>query len=153
MTLTSFPRSHQHFECQILIKKKKLICTLSFEPNDRFFMCCIKMSLVCTLSPEPIGGFWPNFHRITETWEKSLDFADLGLIFKVTPALCTLSPEQFCGFWANLHRNTTDTLTSFSRSYQHFECQILTKKACLHPISWTKWWILAKLFVLYYWDN
>ena len=25
------------------------------------------------------------------------------------------------------------TLTSFSRSYQHFECQILTRKACLHP--------------------
>ena len=27
------------------------------------------------------------------------------------------------------------------------------KKACLHPISWTKWWILAKLYVLYHWDN
>ena len=41
----------------------------------------VKMSLVCTLSPEPIGGFWPNLGK------KWLDFGDLDLIFKVTPAL------------------------------------------------------------------
>ena len=44
--------------------------------------------IVCTLSPEPMGGFWP----LTQThyWEgrrKWLDFGDLDLIFKVTPAL------------------------------------------------------------------
>ena len=27
------------------------------------------------------------------------------------------------------------------------------RKACLHPISWTKWWILAKHYALYHWDN
>ena len=38
---------------------------------------------------------------------------------------------------------------SFSRSYQHFEIfKFWPKKACLHPISWTKWRILAKLHTL-----
>ena len=36
----------------------------------------------------------------------------------------------------------------FSRSHQFFECQILTKKACLHPITSTKWWVLTRLYVL-----
>ena len=29
----------------------------------------------------------------------------------------------------------------------------IDQKACLHSVSWTKWWILAKLYVLYHWDN
>ena len=41
----------------------------------------------------------------------------------------------------------------FWRSHQHFECQILTKKACLHPISWIKRWIQTKLYVWYHWDS
>ena len=36
-------RSHQHFEHQILTKKKE------------------KEKIVCALSLEPNGGFWPNF--------------------------------------------------------------------------------------------
>ena len=42
------------------------------------------------LSPEPIGGVWPNLHRNTirrDMGKKLLDFGDLDLIFKVTPAL------------------------------------------------------------------
>ena len=81
----------------------------------------VQMSLVFTLSCEPIHGFWPNLYR--NYWnmgKKWLDFGDLDLIFKVTPAL-----------W----------MSNFD------------KKACLHHISWTKWWILAKLYVLYHWDN
>ena len=44
--------------------------------------------------------------------KKDLDFSDLRLILKVTPAK----------FWP--------------------------KKACLLPISWTKWWILAKHYLM-----
>ena len=54
----------------------------------------------------------------THYWEgvkKWLDFGDLDLIFKVTPALWLIR------FWP--------------------------KKACLHPISWTKMRILAKLHI------
>ena len=59
---------------------------------------------------------WPNFHRhiIGREEKKWLNFGDVDLIFKVTPALLK--------FWP--------------------------KKACLHPISWTKWRILAKLHIL-----
>ena len=28
-----------------------------------------------------------------------------------------------------------------------------SKTACLHTISWTKWWILAERNVLYHWDS
>ena len=72
--------------------------------------------------------------------------------------LYALSPESMCGFWPNLQ----DTLLgrgkevfSFWWPWPHFQghistlnCLILTKKAYLHPISWTKWRILAKLHVL-----
>ena len=68
------------------------------------------------------------------------------------------------GFWPNLHRCITGrgknsewifvTLTSFSRSHRHFEIfKFWPKKACLHPISRTKWQILAKLHVLQHWDG
>ena len=40
------------------------------------------------------------------------------------------------------------TLTWFSRSHQHFECQIWQKKKLVYIISCSKWWILAKLYVL-----
>ena len=40
VTFTSFSRSHQHFEFFSNFDPKKLVCTLSLEPND---------------------GFWPNF--------------------------------------------------------------------------------------------
>ena len=49
--------------------------------------------------------------------------------------VCTLAPEPIGEFWPNLHRNIETwekidkLLTSFSRSHQHFECQILTKKS------------------------
>ena len=40
VTLTSFSKSHQHFKIFKFWPQKKLVCTLSLEPND---------------------GFWPNF--------------------------------------------------------------------------------------------
>ena len=43
------------------------------------------MSLVRILSPEPVIGVWPSLHR--DMGKKRFDFADLDLIFKVTPAL------------------------------------------------------------------
>ena len=68
--------------------------------------------IVCILSPEQIGGVWPNLHRhIIGREERSEDFGDNDLIFKVIPAL-----------W-NFHK----------------------KKACLHPIFWSKWRILTKI--------
>ena len=43
---------------------------------------------VCILSPEPIGGVWPNLYRhIIGREERSEDFGDIDLIFKVIPAL------------------------------------------------------------------
>ena len=61
--------------------------------------------IVCTLSLEPIRGVWPNLHRhIIGREERSEDFGDIDLIFKVIPAL-----------WS------------------------FHQKACLHPISWSKW--------------
>ena len=143
MTLTSFSRSHQHFECQILTKKK-LVCTLSLEPNNEFkpnIMYCIigidkriifewpwpnfqghhtiktvKMSPVCTLIS------WTNwwiFTKLTQKrhWDmgkKWLDFGDIDIQYQTS----TLNVK----FWP--------------------------KQTCLHPISWTKWWILAKPYVL-----
>ena len=56
--------------------------------------------------------------------KKYLDFGDLDLIFKVTPAL-----------WM---------------SYSDQKKLVCT---CLHPIFWTKWLILVKLYILYHWDN
>ena len=137
------------------ILTKKLVCTLSLEPNDGFWpnfiydnmgwfkdlirflwpwsnfqghhtIITVKMSLVCTLSPEPIGGFWPNLHRNTfGTWEKN---------------------DRF--WWPWLHvKGHTSTLNV------KFWPKIFDIKACLHPMSWSKWWILAKLYVLYHWDN
>ena len=154
-----------------------------------------------------------------------LDFADLDLILKVTPALwmsnfdqkqlvCILSLKPNAGFWPNFmyciigmvkrFHYILVTMSQFSRFPHYKDCKnepclhsiswtnrwILTKlaqkdhwdkgrmwldfgdlglifkvtstlwmsnfdstKACLHLISWTKWWIQAKLHVLYYWDK
>ena len=71
---------------------------------------------------------WMDFDQISQThyWnggKERLDFDDLDLILKVTPALwiikfqcqrlrsflSALSPELIGGFWPNLHRHTTET--------------------------------------------
>ena len=59
VTLTSFSRPHQHFECQILTKKK-LVCTQSLEPNNGFwpnFMYCI----IGIIKMIRFWWPWPNF--------------------------------------------------------------------------------------------
>ena len=95
-------------------------------------------NLLFAFGPDPVGIrvasclhsiSWTNGWILTKLaqthyWEggkKLLDFGDLDLIFKVTPAL--------------------------------WNFQILTKNACLHPISWTKWQILVKLHILWHWDG
>ena len=73
----------------------------------------------------------------------------------------TLFPEPIGGFWLNLHTNTIENwekkndlilmaLTTLTLALWMSNFDL---KACLHPISWTKWWILAKLYVLYHWDD
>ena len=89
---------------------------------------------------------WPDFqvHHTIKTVKMSL--------------VCTPSPESNCQILTKPLRHGKE-MTRFWWPWPHFqghtsfECQILTKKACLHPISWTKWWILAKLYVLCHWDN
>ena len=75
---------------------------------------------------------WPNFqgHHTIKTVKMSL--------------VCTLPPERISGFWPNLHRNTIETWGRNDKILVTLtSCQILPKKkACLHPTSWTKWWIL-----------
>ena len=145
MTLTSFSRLHQHFECQSLTNKKRLsapyLLNQMMDSGQTFMYCIIGIikELIRFWWP------WPNFqgHNTIKTVKMS----------------CVCNPEPSGGFWPNLHRNTNGTwersdkilvtLTSFSRSHQHFECQSFTKNTFLQPISWTKWWILAKLYVLY----
>ena len=77
-----------------------------------------ELLIVCTLSPEPTGGFQPNLHRHIIGMEERSAFI---LVI----------------------------LTWFSRSHQHFQIfNFLQKKTCLHPISWTKWRILAKILCM-----
>ena len=88
--------------------------------------------LVCTLSLEPNDGFWPNFIycNVGMIWS---DFGDLYLIFKVT----TLSPEPIGGFWPNLHRNTIgiwEERIRFWRPWPDFEGQTST----LNVKAWPK---------------
>ena len=101
-----------------------------------------------------------------ERGKKWLDFGDTDLIFKVIPALwniqiltkklvCTLSLEANDGFWPKFIYIATlvwiKDLIAFSRSPHYKNCKIFKfwpNKACLHPISWTKWRILAKLHIL-----
>ena len=45
----------------------------------------------------------------------------------------------------------TDLIFKITPALWNFK--ILTKKACLLPISWTKWRILAKLYILQRWDG
>ena len=115
MTLTSFSRSHQHFELSNFILRHphsflssclhsifwtngwiltKLTHTHYWDGGKKWSdfkghhtIKTVKISLVCTLSPEPNGGFLPNLHRNTiGTWERNdLVFGDLDLIFKLTP--------------------------------------------------------------------
>ena len=101
----------------------------------------------------------------THYW-KWLDFGDLDLIFKVTPAHFNVkfvgggvASCLHCIFWTNgwiltklaqTHywdggKKWLDLVTLFSRSHQHFA--IWPKTAGLHPITWTKWQILAKLHI------
>ena len=95
---------------------------------------------------------WPNFqgHHTIKTVKMSL--------------VCTLSPEPIGGFWPNLYRNTNKTwgkMIRFWWPWPHFQGHISTlnvkfwqkKLVCTLGISWTKWCILAKLYVLYHWDN
>ena len=98
-----------------------LFCPLNRRGGETYCFWCGSrqhwrpLFLVCTLSPEPIGGFRPNLHRYHIGREERSD-------------------------------KILVTLTSSSRSHQHFEIfKLWPKKACLHPISWTKWQILAKL--------
>ena len=144
--------------------------------------------------------FWTSgwiLTKLTQThyWDggkKWLDFGDLDLIFKVTPALwnfyhkklvctlmtdsgqivtgwvkdlirfwwpwpnfqghhtiktvkmslvCTLSPETNGGFWPNY---TETPLEHGKEMMSNFDPK---KLVC------TQWWILAKHYVLYHWDN
>ena len=95
--------------------------------------------------------------------KKWLDFGDLDLIFKVTPALwnsnfdrkklvCILYLEPIAGILPNWHtyiirtRKRSDwilvTLTSFSRSLHYKDSK---NEPCVHSISWNNRWNLTKL--------
>ena len=77
--------------------------------------------------------------------------------------VCTLSPEPIDEF----DQTYTETPMGYGKEvirfwwpWPHFQGHTSTlnvkfwpQKACLHTISWTQWWILAKLYVLYHWDN
>ena len=74
-----------------------------------------------------------------------------------------LSALYFLNQWVDFDQTCTDTLlvgekegVKFWWPWPHFQghistlnYQILTKKTCLHPISWTKWQILAKLHTIF----
>ena len=60
--------------------------------------------------------------------KKWFDFSDHDFIFKIHDLIFKVAPA----LWMS--------------NFDH-------KKASLHPIFWTKWWILAKLDVLYQWDS
>ena len=130
MTLASFSRSHQHFECQILTKNSLSAPYFLKQMMDSGQTLCI-VSLEQLKDLIRFWWPWPNFqgHHTIKTVKMSL--------------VCTLSPEPIDGFCPNLHRNTIGklersdqilvTLTSFSRSHQHLEWQILTKNSLSAP--------------------
>ena len=96
----------------------------------------------------------------THYWENWLDFGDLDLFFKKSlsaPYLLNQMTDsgqtsyiltlgwfkdliRFWWPWPNFQGHHTIKTLKFSNLWP--------KKACLHPISWTKWWILAKLHIL-----
>ena len=94
---------------------------------------------------------WPNFHG-----HYTIKTVKMSLV-------CTLSPEPKSG----LHQTCIETalwhgkeVIRFWWPWSYFRGHISTlnfkfcpKKACLHPISWNKWWILATLYVLYHWNS
>ena len=85
--------------------------------------------IICTLSPEPMGDFRPNSHR-----------------------------HIILNQWVTLDQTRTDTLLGgrkelirFRWHWPHFQdhtADFDQKKACLHPVSWTKWRILVKRNIL-----
>ena len=121
-----------------------------------------------------MGGFWPNLHNtlmgrgkeVIRFWwpwphfqghTSTLKCSNFDQKILRMSLVCTISPEpKWCiltklaqeHHWDMGKKWVLVTLISFSRSHQHFEYQILTKKACLYLICWTKWLILAKLYVL-----
>ena len=53
----------------------------------------------CTLSSEPVNGFEPHMHFSESVHVNTkLDFDNLDLIFKVTPALCYVNFRPKYGF-------------------------------------------------------
>ena len=114
---------------------------------------------------------WINSWNLTKLaqihhWDRGkkwLDFGDLDLIFKVTPALwnsnfdrkklvCTLSLEPMAGILPNQHTYIIRTwkridwilvtLTSFSTSLHYKDSK---NEPCVHSISWVYRWNLTKL--------
>ena len=89
---------------------------------------------------------WPHFKVIPALWNIQILTKEL---------ICTLSLEANDGFWPKFIYFVTlvwiKDLIAFSRSPHYKNCKIFKfwpNKACLHPISWTKWRILAKLHIL-----
>ena len=160
-------------------------------------MLSCKLEVLCPPQPKGVGGtycFWcescrrlHSFLSASISWtigwiltklaqthywdggKKWLDFGDLDLLFKVTPALWMSNFRRrhpyFLVSWTNGWILTKLAQTHywdggkkwldfadhdfiFKVTPTHWNFQIFTKKACLHPVSWTKWWVLAKRHIL-----
>ena len=98
-------------------------------------------------------------------------FGDLCPVFKVNTLLrllkWALAALYRLNQWVDIDQTCTETslrqrkeVIKFWWTLSHFQGHISTvniqfwpNKACLHPISWTKWWIPTKHRVMYHWDS
>ena len=149
-----WPWSHYQSHTSTLnvkFRSKKLVCTLSLESNDVFWPNF--MYRIIGIIIELIRFWWssPNFQGHHTIKTVKMNFSALYLLNQSVDfdQTCTETPlrhgKEIIRF------RDLDLIFKVTPALWMSIC--FTKKACLHPIYWTKWCILAKLYVLYHWDN
>ena len=150
----NFRRSWHHFQghtstLKFPIWQKELVCTI--------YLLNQMTDSGQTSSIVRLGWFkelvrfwwpWPNFQG-----HHTLNIVKMSLM----SALCLLNQlvnfDQSC---IETPFGNGKEMIRFWWPWSHFQghtSTLVAKKACLHAMSWTKWWILAKLYVLYHKDN
>ena len=122
--------------------------------SDLYFM--VQWFCLIFMSPNRRGGwtycFWCRSRRCQHRrWHPHSSLSALYLLNQ----------------WVDIDQTGTDSLLGRRKEvitlwwpWSHFQGHTSTlnvklwpKIACLHPISWTKWWILVKRYVLYNFDS